>query len=101
MSLQNIPVILSKASKRNLHKKDLRATKKAKIKKPVSSITNEVNSISHKRENIFYNPLKDNSDCNIDVGINNSGKKLRVSKKHAIYNKKYSKSTKSGSQSPK
>ncbi|CAG8697103.1 3310_t:CDS:2 [Gigaspora margarita] len=58
MSLQNTPVILSKASKRNLRKKDLHATKKAKIEKPVSSITNEVDSISDKRENIFYNPLK-------------------------------------------
>ncbi|CAG8601211.1 981_t:CDS:1, partial [Racocetra persica] len=53
------------ASKRNLRKKDLCATKKAKIEKPISSITNKGNSISNiilnqadKRENIFYDPLK-------------------------------------------
>ncbi|CAG8715093.1 45928_t:CDS:2 [Gigaspora margarita] len=60
------PNVLSKASKRNLRKKDLRATKKAKIGRPNSSIINkEVNSTSNiivnqvdKRENIFYDPLK-------------------------------------------
>ncbi|CAG8711811.1 6173_t:CDS:1, partial [Gigaspora rosea] len=47
---------------------------------------------NRKFETLFHNTDQDNSDC---VGINNSGKKLRVSKKRAIYNKKYSKSTKS------
>ncbi|CAG8789899.1 1707_t:CDS:2, partial [Gigaspora margarita] len=58
------PNVLSKASKSNLRKKDLHATKKAKIERPDSSIINgEVNSNiivnqADKRENIFYNPLK-------------------------------------------
>ena len=64
MTLQNTPAILSKASKRNLCKKNLRVTKKAKIKKSDSSIIN-VDTISNiivnqadKRVNIFYDPLK-------------------------------------------
>ncbi|CAG8844353.1 17378_t:CDS:2, partial [Racocetra persica] len=52
------------AFKRNLCKKDLRATKKTKIERSDSSIINEkVNSNiivnqADKRENIFYDPLK-------------------------------------------
>ncbi|CAG8705699.1 11657_t:CDS:2, partial [Gigaspora margarita] len=49
MSLQNTPVILSKASKRNLRKKDLRATKKAKNEWPDSSIINEHKTQSETR----------------------------------------------------
>ncbi|CAG8804888.1 1771_t:CDS:2, partial [Racocetra persica] len=62
------------ASKRNLCKKDLYATKKGKIGKPDSSIVRESDSIAEQwlfkptlstnanqieeRTNIFYNPLK-------------------------------------------
>ncbi|CAG8834918.1 23464_t:CDS:1, partial [Racocetra persica] len=58
------PNVLSKAFKRNLRKKDLCATKKAKIERSDSSIINEeVNSNiivnqADKRENIFYDLLK-------------------------------------------
>ena len=64
MTLLNTPTILSKASKRNLCKKNLHIIKKAKIEKSDSSISN-VDSISNiivnqadKRVNIFYDPLK-------------------------------------------
>ncbi|CAG8827404.1 27012_t:CDS:1, partial [Racocetra persica] len=58
------PNILSKAFKRNLCKKDLHATKKAKIERSDSSIINEEvdsNIIVNQadiRENIFYDLLK-------------------------------------------
>ncbi|CAG8791627.1 23705_t:CDS:1, partial [Racocetra persica] len=50
--------------KRNLRKKDLYATKKAKIERSDSSIINEevdsniIVNQTDKRENIFYDPLK-------------------------------------------
>ena len=60
MSSRNV---LSKAFKSNLRKKDLHATKKAKIERLDSLINEEVDSNIivnqvDKRENIFYNPLK-------------------------------------------
>ncbi|CAG8835904.1 31260_t:CDS:2, partial [Gigaspora margarita] len=58
------PNILSKASKRNLYKKELRTIKKAKIEKSDSPIVREgdftLNSSANQIEetNIFYDPLK-------------------------------------------
>ncbi|CAG8836042.1 17081_t:CDS:2, partial [Gigaspora margarita] len=65
MSSQNSPIILSKSSKRNQRKKELRAIKKAKIKNPNNSIiggddstfNSSANQIKE-RTNIFYDSLK-------------------------------------------
>ena len=65
MSSQNKSVaLLSKASKRNLRKKDLRAIKKAKFENlDISVIEDNTNftfniNLADKREDIFYDPLK-------------------------------------------
>ncbi|CAG8834016.1 11423_t:CDS:1, partial [Gigaspora margarita] len=65
MSLQSAPIILSKASKRNLCKKDLRAIKKVKfgnldISAFVGDNTNSTSNINlaDERKDIFYDPLK-------------------------------------------
>ncbi|CAG8773799.1 21497_t:CDS:2 [Gigaspora margarita] len=66
MLSQNKPVaLLSKASKRNLRKKDLRSIKKAKFENPDISafvgdnanFTSNINLVDE-REDIFYDPLK-------------------------------------------
>ncbi|CAG8652795.1 24315_t:CDS:1, partial [Racocetra persica] len=62
MSLQNTPT-MSKASKRNLRKKELRIIKKAKIEKSDSLIVGEGISNSNANHieesmNIFYDLLK-------------------------------------------
>ncbi|CAG8844861.1 18259_t:CDS:1, partial [Racocetra persica] len=61
----SLPNILSKASKRNLRKKELRTIKKAKIEKSDSPIVGEGDSTlnssanqNEERTNIFYDPLK-------------------------------------------
>ncbi|RIB23638.1 hypothetical protein C2G38_2170630 [Gigaspora rosea] len=66
-SLEIDSVEIPYASKRNLRKKDLCATKKAKNEWLDSLIINEVNSNiivnrADKRENIFYDPLKKSED---------------------------------------
>ncbi|RIB11970.1 hypothetical protein C2G38_2202061, partial [Gigaspora rosea] len=65
MSSQNKSVaLLSKASKRNLRKKDLRAIKKAKFENlDISVVEDNTNSTSNinladERDDIFYDPLK-------------------------------------------
>ncbi|CAG8851758.1 21071_t:CDS:1, partial [Gigaspora margarita] len=55
----------SKASKRNLHKKEFHAIKKGKFENIDISVRDNINSTSNliinlpdEREDIFYNPLK-------------------------------------------
>ncbi|CAG8816102.1 5706_t:CDS:2, partial [Racocetra persica] len=84
------PNVLSKAFKRNLHKKDLCVTKKTKIERSDSSIINEkVNSNiivnqADKRENIFYNPLKISEDF-----FSSDLKSAKTSQPYTLINPKF------------
>ncbi|CAG8814978.1 137_t:CDS:2 [Gigaspora margarita] len=66
MSSQNMPIILSKAFKRNLRRKEQRAIKKAKFENHGGSIivadtdstSNTIVNQTDEREDIFYDPLR-------------------------------------------